>query len=271
MLDHPKNDIYIHMDAKNKFYNPDEITRLAKFSKIFHVKRIKVTWGGYSLIESELILLEAAVNHEHYEHYHLLSGSDLPIKKQEDIINFFEAHHGVEFLFCRNLSGGPEWCERPRYYYFFQEKLGLRRYNGSSRLLRILNKMNNLSLRIQKKLHLYRHRKINFGFGSQWFSITDELARYILSKRKWIRRTFHNTRCCDEIFLQTIIINSDFRNKIFDDKCPNMRFIDWQRGSPYTFTINELDELRESNMLFARKFDPVKDEQIILKIQELYS
>ena len=95
MLDHPRNDIFIHMDAKNKLYNPSETLQLVKFSNVYHTRRIKVTWGGYSQIESELILLEAATENGSYEHYHLLSGADLPIKKQEDIISFFEANHGL--------------------------------------------------------------------------------------------------------------------------------------------------------------------------------
>ena len=83
------------MDAKNKLYNPSETLQLVKFSNIYHTRRIKVTWGGYSQIEAELILLEAATENGNYEHYHLLSGADLPIKNQEDIISFFEANHGL--------------------------------------------------------------------------------------------------------------------------------------------------------------------------------
>lgn len=46
-LDDPRNDIFIHMDAKNTGW--DENRALASIDKagIFFVPRISVTWGGY--------------------------------------------------------------------------------------------------------------------------------------------------------------------------------------------------------------------------------
>ncbi len=73
--------------------------------------------------------------------------------------------------------------------------------------------------------------------GTQWFSITDSLARYVLERREWIEETFHDTYCCDEVFLQTIIYNSQFVNNLYyakkeDSYSSNMRMIDWTRGGP---------------------------------------
>lgn len=61
-LDDPRNDIFIHMDAKNTGW--DENRALASIDKagIFFVPRISVTWGGYSQIACELGLLNAAVD-----------------------------------------------------------------------------------------------------------------------------------------------------------------------------------------------------------------
>ena len=42
-----------------------------------------------------------------------------------------------------------------------------------------------------------------------------------------------------------------------------MRFIDWNRGGPYTFTIEDLDLLKNSGCMFARKFSSAKDSEII--------
>lgn len=273
MLDNIKNDIYIHMDANNESYSPDEIIKLVKFSKVFHAPRVKVSWAAFSQVEAELLLLETALNNGHYDHYHLISGQDLPIKTQKYIINFFESHPGVEFV-----SFSPEYLIQKgmycrQYYFFFQEILGHNRYSKTFRS--VINNLtaglaNSALLNLQKLFHLKRNQDLNLRSGSNWFSITDELARYILSKRYWIRDRFNHTFCPDEAFLQTMLINTDFMSRIFQ-RDNNLRLVDWSRGEPYIFTINDLDELKESEMLFARKFDPVKDEQIILKIQELYS
>ena len=45
--------------------------------------------GGYSLVNAEMILLRKATEVGHYNHYHLLSGQDLPIQSQETIQKFF--------------------------------------------------------------------------------------------------------------------------------------------------------------------------------------
>ena len=259
MLDHPKIDIFIHFDAKNKSYDPAETLKLTKYSRIFHTPRIKVSWGGYSQIKAELILLEAAASQGHYGHYHLLSGADLPIKKSEDIIKFFEEHSENEFVGFQSRNFGYE--DRIRYYYPFQELNGRR----GNRIVRVLSR---ISLKLQKMLHVHRNKGINFQKGSQWFSITDKFARYVLSKREWIHKVFHDTVCADEIFLHTLLLNSDF----YEKRAPSsMRFIDWNRGSPYTFRLSDLEQIKASQAMFARKFQPSVDAEIIERVSELYS
>ena len=48
----------------------------------------------------------------------------------------------------------------------------------------------------------------------------------------------------------------------------NQRYIDWTRGEPYTFKINDYDELIKSDMLFARKFSTKIDKEIVDKIYD---
>lgn len=50
-----------------------------------------------------------------------------------------------------------------------------------------------------------------------------------------------------------------------------MRLIDWNRGAPYTFRMSDFDEIKNSDMLFCRKFDANVDDIIIHQIQERYS
>ncbi|MBQ7156121.1 MAG: hypothetical protein IJR85_11295 [Synergistaceae bacterium] len=274
MLDHPKIDIFIHMDAKNRSYNPAETLKLTKYSRIFHAPRIKVSWGGYSQINAELILLEAATSQGHYEHYHLLSGADLPIQKREDIIKFFEEHHGIEFVHSSTvpIKDTDEVFMRMKYYHLLQDLHG--RPARKNIIMRILRKTERTLLHLQKLIHISRNKGINFYWGSNWFSITDELARYVLTKREWIHRTFHNTLCCDEFFLQTIAMESKFQCNLFrinGNQPGNVRLIDWKRGEPYTFRLSDIEELKASKAMFARKFSPSADREVIEKIRELYS
>ena len=92
-------------------------------------------------------------------------------------------------------------------------------------------------------------------------------------KKKYIRKVFRWTYCADEVFLQTIVHNSIFREHLYVKQYDNsnkskMRLIDWKRGHPYTFRMDDFEELKNSEMLFARKFDAQQDERIIKAIFE---
>ncbi len=261
MLDYKDNDIFVHMDAKSKNYSPAATEKLVKKSRVFHTERTSVTWGGYSQINSELVLLKKATETGKYEYYHLLSGEDLPLMKPSEMHAFFEKNKGKEFVSFMKEEFIDEY--RVRYWYPFQEKLG--------RKLAHFTRM----FALAQRPFVHRNKGIKFQKGTNWFSITDDFARYVVSKEEWIKKTFRKTWCCDEVFLHTLLINSGFSKNIYCDKrsknswknsC-SMRYIDWERGAPYTFRLEDYDELRKSGMAFARKFSVNTDAAIIDKLK----
>ena len=46
LLDNEHNDIFIHMDKKNKNYDENNVTSLFKKSNVYYTKRTSVAWGG---------------------------------------------------------------------------------------------------------------------------------------------------------------------------------------------------------------------------------
>lgn len=267
MLDDPRNDIFIHMDKKTDGYNSSEIEKLLKHSSVIHVDRINVTWGGTSQIYCELNLLKEAINNGNHQFYHLLSGSDLPIKSQNEIICFFTDNYGKEFI--RFEKPEYSYIDRTKFYYPLQERIGRTQNLGLKCIGTILKY-------IQMFFHVHRNQGIEFQKGTSWFSITDEFARYVVEKESWIRSAFKNTFCCDEVFLQTILINSPYKDNLYHTKFDNdphaiMRLIDWRRGTPYTFRSADKEELFTSDMMFARKFDSEIDQDIIKEISDRFS
>lgn len=263
-LQHERNDIFIHVDAKveDKEYREavQSIKSIVSRGRVFFVGRKSVRWGGYSQIDCELHLLKAAVNQGEYAFYHLLSGVDMPLKPQEQILRFFDDNQGKEFI---SMKIGEEHRERLQYYYPLQECDGMR----NSKMLR---KMGTVFLIMQKIFRINRihNKKLKLAKGANWFDISDELARYTVSREGEIKAFFSHTLCCDEMFLQTIFVNSELydRNKLvyFSDKqentgqkeeSSNMRYIDWKRGGPYVFRDEDYPMLISSGCLFARKFD----------------
>ena len=140
----------------------------------------------------------------------------------------------------------------------------MQRYNIRKPAVR--RTLRNFSAAVQLGFGVDRTRRLPDGFafqkGAQWFSITHALAAYLLEKESEIRGIFSDTYCPDEMFVQTEIINSPFRdtlpeNAFCNDYASCLRYVDWKRGNPYTFTDADLAELLSTpeTALFARKFD----------------
>lgn len=80
------------------------------------------------------------------------------------------------------------------------------------------------------------------------------------------------TLCADEIFIQTILWNSPFRERMHCTNNANtgsMREIDWEHGSPYIWQNHDYQTLINSNKIFARKFNS-NQMGVVYKIQKLY-
>lgn len=255
LLDDERNDIYVHIDKKVTDFDFEHFYH-AKHSKITYLEnRLSVNWAGYSQIQCELDLLKASVP-INYAYYHLLSGVDLPIKTQDEIHAFFNSNQGKEFVcFAPDME-----LNRFHYYWPFCEK-----FTNLNAFERIITKW---SRKFQSITHFRRNKRIVFRKGDNWFSITHDCAKYVTDSEKWIKRTFHHTRACDEVFLQTLLYNSPFYKNVFhpdmdDDRIAIMRYIDWTRGEPYVFRTSDYDDLLSSPYLFARKFDERIDGHII--------
>lgn len=263
MLDDPRNDIYLHLDKKWKL-NIQDLYHPQKAQLFLIEKRMDIRWGDISSIRLEFKLFRMAYTNGPYLYYHLLSGTDLPIKSQDYIHEFFQKNYGKEFVgFAQGEENRIDCYNKVMKYHLFS-----RHFQSSNKLLihsriwleRILNKV------------LTRNSSVTFKKGANWVSITNECCQYILSKEKSILKRFKFTQCGDEIFLQTLVYNSSFYKKCYsisDEYIGNQREIDWKRGNPYNWTIKDKDFLSRSNKLFARKIIG-KNIDLALYIQKLF-
>ena len=112
--------------------------------------------------------------------------------------------------------------------------------------------------KLQRVFHFWQFRDVKqFAKGCNWFSITHSLVKEILSEEKSIIRRYRFSFSADEVFLQTFIKqHPEWKERLFCttseyEGC--MRLIDWDRGTPYTYTLNDIDELVNSKRFFARK------------------
>lgn len=270
LIDDQRNTIFIHMDCKNSTYNPEEVIKYVR-TKVIHVKRLNVKWGGYSLIKAELMLLQTAVKYKHFQYYHLLSAEDLPIKSQDEIHSFFDDASKKQYEFVHfDSNDGEKYRDRIYYYYLYTDLVGRNR-NIVSKILRNLQF---ILLNVQKRLKVKRNIDFQIMKGAEWFSITNEFAEYIIERKTWIKKKFNYTFCGDEIFIQTILFNSPFVDKLYQASFDNsyrqiVRYIDWERGGPYVFREEDFNQLINYNdAMFARKFQYAVDSKIIDNLRE---
>lgn len=274
LLDDPRNDVYLHLDSRFAI-EPDALRGRVCRSSLFLVERSPVKWGRSSQVACELKLLAAATGRRAYEFYHLLSGADLPLHPQETVHRFFDAHRGEVFLSFASRVGKAE-RDRVALYHPFVGR-GWKR-QPLSEVMKLV-----LDVALEKLQSFLGVDRIPAGIeikkGSNWFSIPDGLARDVVSHSEEIMRMCRYSKCADEVFLQTFVWNSKWREELFSlDVHPerpmepiepvekSMRLIDWERGAPYVWTIEDYEELSSSEMMFARKFDMDADERIIYKL-----
>jgi hypothetical protein len=74
-------------------------------------------------------------------------------------------------------------------------------------------------------------------------------------------RFFRHVLIPDELFFQTIVMNSPLRDSVENE---NLRYLDWSREpAPAVLLESDLPALVSSHKLFARKFDERIDSTIL--------
>jgi hypothetical protein len=250
-LTHPDAYFFIHFDLKT---GEQDLSSLLANPQVFVVKeRIKVYWGGYSIVQATVnTICNAIESGIPFDYINLLSGQDYPLKSTAYIHHFLENNPGKAFMEFYPIA--TEWTEAiPRL-----EKYYLTDYpfKGSLQLAAVLN-----AILPKRKMP---NQLVGMG-RSQWFTIAMKHAQYVvdyLSNNTRIHNYFRFTWGSDEIVFQTILYNSMYRDDMVNN---NLRYIDWseKKPSPKLLTMNDKDALTFSDKLFARKFNSKKDGSIL--------
>lgn len=263
LLDDENSDFYIHVDRHCAAVDMDKLRRLAKRSNISFYRKYRVYWGTNSITNAELYLLRHAVK-GNYDYYHVLSGADLPIKSKQQIYRFFEEHNGKEFIHFGTEQYQEDIQQRFNVYHFFSRQLGRKRDK------KLWVDLETYSLAIQRRLRVDRTKKRAFSIygGANWCSITAGLAEYAVGNYRKYKRAFRASQISDESVWQTIVMDSPYKNNLYrsgfdNDYISCVRYIDWNRGTPYVFRAEDFEDLMRSEYIFARKFDADTDKRIV--------
>lgn len=268
-LSHKDFDIYIHVDAKTKTLPKEMLLASVKNASINFIERMNVAWGEYSNVKSIIALMTAA-SKSYHDYYHVISGADLMLVTPDEFIKFFENNRGFEFVgFSKTFNE-----DLYRYRHYFRAKARSKSPSVGLMFARI----HKLLIIIQKVFGLAVDVKYDVvKKGADWYSVTHEAVKFIIQEEPTFRKYFYRASTPTEFLPHTILYNSDFRDRIYQPQpytegAACLRYIDWDRGQPYTFTINEKEELLSvKGYIFARKFDENIDMDIVKAVSNAVS
>ncbi|WP_418834323.1 beta-1,6-N-acetylglucosaminyltransferase [Parabacteroides johnsonii] len=154
-----------------------------------------------SQIETVLYLLKNAIKDGvQYNYLHFFQGSDLPIKKQNEIHSFFDSVNGQEFISVEK-DRSTMVLNKCWYRHFFCHK----RFYRKNKFMKALNFF---FVYVQKILHIRHNIDIDLYQGSALFFITRDLAKYLLEKEPEIQNRFCWSLAADECFIQSVVMSS---------------------------------------------------------------
>jgi len=256
-LSHPGFDFYIHVDKKSNF---NDFAYLSSLSNVFFTyTHIKIQWGSYNFTDAIIKCTnEILEKKEGYQFINLMSGQDYPLQSPDYIYNFFKENLHKSFVSFE--AEGSDWwksaIQRIEKYHMTNFS-----FRGRYIIQFIVNK-------ILPKRKFPLPYKLYGTNCTTWWAINRECAKYLVDffqKNKQLQRFSTFTWAPDEFLIPTILMNSPFKNSIVNN---NLRYIDWSGGGahPKVFSSRDLMDLKNSDKLFARKFDLNVDSGILDQI-----
>ena len=126
-------------------------------------------------------------------------------------------------------------------------------------------------------LGINRFKKFNMQFkkGLAYWSITESCAKYILEKEKTVKRMLRYSVSGDEVFVQTLVYNSPFKDSIYNLKneyegclvaAAWKEFVGEDRIGK-NFLMKDFNILEESDLLYALKFEGQEGVDLIHQIE----
>lgn len=254
-LNNKNSHFFIHFDGRSKVPMVEVEKWLSSFSNVHLLpKRYKCQWGQFSIVRATVSCIEALVTSGiEFDYVFLLSGQDYPIKNLSHIESFLDKNQGKQFITWFSLEQENEWT-----------------HQGGP--FQSMKRIEDLHVFIRSRsIHLPIKRKFPNNFspygGSQWWTLSRDCINWII---KFIRENpgfinyFKYTFIPDELFFQSIIMNSSFKKNTVNN---NLRYVDFTRANPNPPAILGTEDfeflLNGTNALFARKFDIKRDSKIL--------
>jgi hypothetical protein len=247
-LDDADTTFVVHVDLRAGNEPYEELRhRTSDLANVHYVDRHLGHWGGFGVVRAALKSIRYLVDERvPFDCAALLSGQDYPLRPPAAIRRSLAEADGASFMAYHALPF-PGWGKRG----------GLDRVEDFHVIGRIV-----LHLRLPRKRSI-PGGLAPFGGSRTWFlrrEVVEHVDRYVRANPGYVR-FFEHTLSPDELFFQTLILNSTFAESIVND---HRLYLEWRGGSnPATFTSADFDTIVASDALFARKFDVGVDADVL--------
>ncbi|WP_442844668.1 beta-1,6-N-acetylglucosaminyltransferase [Leeuwenhoekiella sp. H156] len=243
--------IYIHIDKKSPITDYEKKLLRNNVRIKYLSQHHLVNWGGLNHLKAYLDLSQVALNDKDNMYFHLITGQDFPIKSNSYFDKFFTLEKDYISSFTMPAIGWKNGgMDRIQYYNFYD----LFDYKKSNLWIKRF-------LKLQKKLRVKRAIPDFMGQlygGNTYWSLSRTTLSFVnqftKSNPRFLRR-FKHTFCAEEIYFQTLIMNSKYRERVINS---DLRYMDWQSGrGGFPAVLEEIDfeDIIQSDKLFVRKLD----------------
>jgi hypothetical protein len=261
----------IHIDKKtdNETFNR-MVAPLSEYENISFLPRHRRYYGDYNIVRATLEGIQnLLVLDKQFDYVMLLSGQDYPIKSNSQIDQVLKESDGQSYMEFFSLPS-EKWededggLNRIRYWHFrlFGREVAFLRKGRYFKFI-----PDSVWSALVKIFPIQRSLPGDFKpyGGSAWWCLTRDCIDYVgefVEKNPEFVKFFKHVKIPDEIFFQTILMNSPFKDQITYD---NLRYITWPPGSRHPTTLDKRDfkNFMSSNKLFARKFDTTIDADVL--------
>lgn len=263
-MQHPQISFFIHVDKKNNF-SENIIKRNNVYILPYELSQ-DIQWGSISMVQATLNLIELAVSKDKFDYFWLCSGQDFPIKSAGEIVKFFESNTCNFVNLFNSLNSTGKYTNYDKRNSLYYPKWIM----GNTLVQRILKRLYiELTGGYDKTLFLNRKNttKFKFYFGSQWWCLNNKTIEWMIKYCDEHKEYFNFYKNCvvpDESFFHTLVLNSPYKN----NRKNYLHYIDWSesKNSPKVLTIKDLEKIKKSNFLMARKFDIDIDEKMFKEL-----
>ena len=261
--------VFIHVDKKTP---PEEYGFLeSKFDgneRVHFFSKYKISWGDFNHLMAVLFLMNQALKSTEVEdlsYFHIVSGADYPIK---DDFSVFDGDTHI-YMTCSPLVSTESSIQNRYFIKHFLTSFGLQS-KGYQRVNRWINHL--LKGHFMNKERIGPYLKNDVYKGMIWVSMPKSAIQYVMNYIKTrdgraFLRGLRNCEIPEEVFFQTIFMNSVFRDKVV---CDNLRFTSWvfKNGSiPAVLDMDDYERMKGSNSFFCRKMDSELSKELLRKLE----